>query len=127
MSGQRMNLDHVVMFFRPVSAPMTTIAHTVGSQPPIGVRETPDDVWEKIQKAGAESEFILVQSGQLGGGKLRVAIRHVAGYGKHTSGGSGLIFGAANIAPEHVRETPEQIDSLIATAGLVLNGKALAK
>lgn len=116
LSGQRMNIDHMVMIFRPAGRPMTAIATTAPGAASIGVREEPAVIMKAIEKAGAGREFIQLTSANLGVGKLLVAFRHLAAYGKNPTSGAGLVFGVNGIAPEPARETPEQIDALIELA-----------
>lgn len=113
LSGQRMNIDHMVMIFRPAGRPMTAIATTAPGAAIIGVREEPAAIMKIIEEAGASREFIQVTSANIATGKVQVAVRHLAAYGKNPTSGAGLVFGVQGIAPEPVRETPEQIDALL--------------
>lgn len=127
LSGQRMNIDHIVMFFRAAGRPMTSIASAAAGTPSIGVREMPAVILKAIEEAGAGGAFIPVTSGNLGVGTLHVSHAHLVAYGKNMTSGSGLVFSVQGLAPEPVRETPEEIDALLATAMLPkLNGKHLA-
>ena len=127
LSGQRMNIDHMAMIFRPAGKPMTCMATNVPMSLNVSVKETPEVILKALEKAGAAREFVQLTSGNLGVGKLLVATRHLAAYGKHTTGGSVLIFAIDGMAPEPARETPEEIDALVeAAARPFVNGPRLA-
>lgn len=113
LSGQRISIDHIVMIFRQPANPMTVMATTVAGSPSIGVREAPEAIMKLIERIGAARDFIQVTSANLGVGKLRVNLRHVAAFGKNGANGSALVFGVAGLSPEPVRETPEELDALL--------------
>jgi hypothetical protein len=119
LSGQRMNIDHMAMIFRPAGKQMTHIATNVPISLNVSVRETPEVILRALEKAGAAREFIQITSGNIGGGKLLVATRHLAAYGKQQVGsGSVLIFAIDGMGPEPARETPEEIDALVEAASM---------